>query len=146
MQDRSVSRRSLLQAGAGLTAAFATDVGAAIAAPARRKGPPLLIAHRGASALRPEHTLAAYAKAIQDGADYVEPDLVATKDGVLVARHENEISETTDVAAHPEFADRKRTKTVEFFVNHCSNTKCTFMPGHEGLCSFQLVSGKRARK
>jgi glycerophosphoryl diester phosphodiesterase len=69
--------------------------------------------HRGASALLPEHTLAAYAQAIADGADYIEPDLVMTRDGVLVSRHENEISGTTDVAAHPEFANRKTTKTID---------------------------------
>jgi len=74
---------------------------------------PLVIAHRGASGYRPEHTLAAYKLAIQLGADYVEPDLVSTKDGVLVARHENEISTTTDVADHPEFADRRTTKTID---------------------------------
>ena len=73
----------------------------------------LVIGHRGASALRPEHTLASYGKAIADGADYVEPDLEMTKDGVMVARHENEISGTTDVADHPEFANRKTTKTVD---------------------------------
>ena len=73
----------------------------------------LVIGHRGASALRPEHTLAAYAKAIDDGADLIEPDLVSTRDGVLVARHENEISGTTDVAQHPEFASRKTTKTID---------------------------------
>jgi glycerophosphoryl diester phosphodiesterase len=73
----------------------------------------LVIGHRGASALRPEHTLASYGKAIADGADFVEPDLVMTKDGVPVARHENEISGTTDVAAHAEFAARKTTKTVD---------------------------------
>jgi glycerophosphoryl diester phosphodiesterase len=73
----------------------------------------LVIGHRGASALRPEHTLASYAKAIADGADFVEPDLVPTKDGVLVARHENEIGGTTDVGTHPEFAARKTTKTVD---------------------------------
>ncbi|MBN8212136.1 MAG: glycerophosphodiester phosphodiesterase [Xanthomonadales bacterium] len=73
----------------------------------------LVIGHRGASALRPEHTLAAYAKAIDDGADLIEPDLVNTRDGVLVARHENEISGTTDVARHPEFASRKTTKTID---------------------------------
>ena len=72
-----------------------------------------MIAHRGASGYRPEHTLAAYRLAIQLGADYIEPDLVSTKDGVLVARHENEISGTTDVAAHPEFADRRTTKTID---------------------------------
>ena len=73
----------------------------------------LVIGHRGASALRPEHTLASYAVAIQDGADFVEPDLVSTKDGVLVIRHENEIGGTTDVATHPEFANRRTTKTVD---------------------------------
>ncbi len=73
----------------------------------------LVIGHRGASALRPEHTLAAYAKAIEDGADWIEPDLVSTSDGVLVARHENEISGTTDIAAHPEFVSRKTTKEID---------------------------------
>ena len=73
----------------------------------------LVIAHRGASALRPEHTLAAYAKAIEDGADLIEPDLVSTRDGVLVARHENEISGTTDIAQRPDFASRKATKTID---------------------------------
>ncbi|MGH3453918.1 MAG: glycerophosphodiester phosphodiesterase family protein, partial [Nocardioidaceae bacterium] len=74
---------------------------------------PIVIGHRGASGYRPEHTLAAYKLAIAFGADYVEPDLVSTKDGVLVARHENEIGGTTDVAEHPEFADRKTTKTID---------------------------------
>ena len=74
---------------------------------------PLVIAHRGASGYRPEHTLAAYELGARMGADYIEPDLVATKDGVLVARHENEISGTTDVADHPEFADRRTTKTID---------------------------------
>ncbi|KFN51879.1 hypothetical protein N790_13620 [Arenimonas malthae CC-JY-1] len=72
-----------------------------------------VIAHRGASAWLPEHTLAAYARAIADGADAVEPDLVMTRDGVLVARHENEISGTTDVATRPEFADRKARRQVD---------------------------------
>jgi glycerophosphoryl diester phosphodiesterase len=75
--------------------------------------PPIVIAHRGASGERPEHTLAGYQLAIDLGADYIEPDLVLTKDGILVARHENEISETTDVADHPEFAGRKATKTID---------------------------------
>jgi glycerophosphoryl diester phosphodiesterase len=74
---------------------------------------PIVIGHRGASGYRPEHTLAAYRLAIRLGADYIEPDLVATKDGALVARHENEISGTTDVADHPEFADRRTTKTID---------------------------------
>lgn len=73
----------------------------------------LIIAHRGASAERPEHTLAAYERAIDQGADYIEPDLVATKDLVLVARHENELSGTTDVAAREEFEDRRRDKTID---------------------------------
>jgi glycerophosphoryl diester phosphodiesterase len=74
---------------------------------------PLIIGHRGASGLRPEHTLASYQLAIEQGADFIEPDLVLTKDGVLVARHENEISSTTDVAAHPKFADRQTTKVID---------------------------------
>lgn len=74
---------------------------------------PLVIGHRGASGYRPEHTRAAYELAFRMGADAVEPDIVATKDGVLVLRHENEISGTTDVAAHPEFADRRTEKIIE---------------------------------
>jgi glycerophosphoryl diester phosphodiesterase len=74
---------------------------------------PLVIAHRGASGYRPEHTAAAYQLAVSQGADAVEPDLVPTRDGVLVVRHENEISGTTDVASHPEFAHRKATKTID---------------------------------
>ena len=74
---------------------------------------PLVIGHRGASGYVPEHTLTSYFIAMQFGADYVEPDLVMTKDGVLVARHENEIGGTTNVAEHPEFADRKTTKSID---------------------------------
>ena len=74
---------------------------------------PLVIAHRGASGYRPEHTAGAYELAIALGADAVEPDLVPTRDGVLVVRHENEISGTTDVAKHPEFADRRASKTID---------------------------------
>ena len=74
---------------------------------------PLVIAHRGASAHRPEHTLEAYRLGIEAGADFIEPDLVSTRDGELVARHENEISTTTDVADHPEFRDRRTTKTID---------------------------------
>jgi glycerophosphoryl diester phosphodiesterase len=74
---------------------------------------PFVIAHRGASGYVPEHTLAGYFIAIQQGADYVEPDLVLSKDGALLARHENEIGGTTDVAAHPEFAARKTTKSID---------------------------------
>ncbi|MBX9745998.1 MAG: glycerophosphodiester phosphodiesterase [Hyphomonadaceae bacterium] len=78
-----------------------------------RRQRPIVIAHRGASAYRPEHTLSAYRLAIQQGADYIEPDLVMTRDGVLVCRHENEISGTTDVAERPEYADRRKEKTVD---------------------------------
>ena len=74
---------------------------------------PIVIGHRGASAYRPEHTLASYELAIEQGADFIEPDLVSTRDGILVARHENEISGTTDVSAHPEFAERKTTKIID---------------------------------
>lgn len=74
---------------------------------------PIIIAHRGASGYRPEHTLAAYELAIALGADYIEPDLVSTKDGILIARHENEISETTDIANHAEFAHRRTTKVID---------------------------------
>lgn len=74
---------------------------------------PIVIAHRGASAYRPEHTLAAYRLAIEQGADFIEPDLVMTRDGVLVCRHENEISGTTDVADRPEFVARRTQKTVD---------------------------------
>ncbi|HLA73739.1 MAG TPA: glycerophosphodiester phosphodiesterase [Steroidobacteraceae bacterium] len=74
---------------------------------------PFVIAHRGASGYVPEHTLAGYFIAITQGADYVEPDLVISRDGALLARHENEIGGTTDVAAHPEFAARKTTKSID---------------------------------
>ena len=73
---------------------------------------PYIVAHRGASGYRPEHTLDAYRLAIALGADFIEPDLVVTADGVLVARHENELSATTDVAERPEFARRRTTKDV----------------------------------
>ncbi|HEX9186621.1 MAG TPA: glycerophosphodiester phosphodiesterase family protein, partial [Vicinamibacteria bacterium] len=75
--------------------------------------PPIVIAHRGASGERPEHTLEAYRLAIDQGADFVEPDLVATRDGILVCRHENEISGTTDVASRTEFASRRATKSID---------------------------------
>jgi glycerophosphoryl diester phosphodiesterase len=80
---------------------------------ASNEGRPFVIAHRGASGYVPEHTLPAYFIAIQQGADYVEPDLVITRDGALVARHENEIGGTTDVGARPEFAARKTTKHID---------------------------------
>src|ERR1051326_5034548 len=70
---------------------------------------PLVIGHRGAAGYLPDHTLQGYQLAIKLGADYIEPDLVSTKDGVLVARHEPNISGTTDVASHPEFQYLKKT-------------------------------------
>ena len=73
----------------------------------------VVIAHRGASGERPEHTLESYRVAIEEGADYIEPDLVMTRDGVLIARHENEIGGTTDVAQHPAFAARRRTQVID---------------------------------
>jgi len=79
----------------------------------REEPKPLVIAHRGASGYVPEHTLGAYALAILQGADYIEPDLVMTRDGELVARHDNELGLTTDVSQRPEFADRKRTQMVD---------------------------------
>jgi glycerophosphoryl diester phosphodiesterase len=96
-------------------AACASTAGTAGVSSANEKSGnrPLVIGHRGASGHRPEHTLASYQLAIELGADFVEPDLVPTRDGVLVMRHENEISGTTDVAAHPEFADRRRKKRID---------------------------------
>jgi len=74
---------------------------------------PIIIAHRGLSGELPEHTIAGYKAAIEAGADFIEPDLVLTKDGILIARHENEIGDTTDVENRAEFADRKTTKTID---------------------------------
>ena len=74
---------------------------------------PIVIGHRGACGYAPEHTLTSYFIAIQDGADFIEPDLVMTKDAVLVARHENEIGTTTNVADHREFAGRRTTKVID---------------------------------
>ena len=79
----------------------------------RHRAEPIVIGHRGAPAYRPEHTLGSYQLAIDMGADFIEPDLVSTKDHVLVARHENNITDTTDVAQHPEFATLKRDKVID---------------------------------
>lgn len=106
----SLSRRYLL-ASSGAMVAMTLPLCASAATSAAKH--PLIIGHRGCSGERPEHTLAAYSRAIEQGADFIEPDLVLTKDGVLVCRHENEISGTTNVASHPEFADRKTTKTID---------------------------------
>jgi glycerophosphoryl diester phosphodiesterase len=112
-------RRILLVVVAAVLAAAAAPAvtGAATRGHARHAAQdvavPIVIGHRGASAYRPEHTLASYELAIAMGADFIEPDLVATKDHQLVARHENDITETTDVAQHPEFAARRTTKTID---------------------------------
>jgi glycerophosphoryl diester phosphodiesterase len=107
--------RKLVLALALVAVAVASFTTAGQAGPSEKAlhGEPIVIAHRGASGYRPEHTLAAYKLAIDMGADYIEPDLVSTKDRVLVARHENEISMTTDVASHPEFASKHTTKTID---------------------------------
>jgi glycerophosphoryl diester phosphodiesterase len=98
-----ITRRTLTASAAAL-----------LATPATAQPPkPIVIAHRGASGERPEHTLAAYRLAIEQGADFIEPDLVVTKDGHLVVRHENEIRYTTDVTARPEFRARKVTKRID---------------------------------
>lgn len=99
-------------AGLAMLAA-ACDDDAMTIQPTLSGGSPIIIAHRGASGERPEHTLAAYQLAIDQGADFIEPDLVLTKDGVLVARHENQIGDTTDVADHPEFSGRKTSKLID---------------------------------
>ncbi|MFD8227410.1 glycerophosphodiester phosphodiesterase family protein [Streptomyces massasporeus] len=106
-----LGRRSLLLAAAAGTATAGTAAPAG-AAP-RGGGGPVVIGHRGAAGWRPEHTAPSYTYAVQTGADWIEPDLVPTKDHVLVVRHENEISQTTDVSRRPEFESRRTTKTVD---------------------------------
>jgi glycerophosphoryl diester phosphodiesterase len=93
-----------------ITAAAASATTPALAQPRKK---PIVIAHRGASGERPEHTAMAYRLAIEEGADFIEPDLVMSKDGELLIRHENEIGGTTDVGARPEFASRRVTKVVD---------------------------------
>jgi glycerophosphoryl diester phosphodiesterase len=95
------------------TLATTTLAAAAMPAFAKSRTRPLVIAHRGASGERPEHTLTAYRLAIEEGCDFIEPDLVLTRDGHFVVRHENEIAGTTDVAARPEFAARKTDKVID---------------------------------
>ena len=102
----------LVGAVAGLLAP-ATPAGAGDRHRPHHRDDTLVIGHRGASGYRPEHTLASYELAIAQCADFIEPDLVSTADGVLVARHENEIGGTTDVATHPEFAGRRATKVID---------------------------------
>ena len=117
-----MKRRTMLKftsAGVASATVSAATAGAAQAAVTHKKPGkpgyrrPYVVAHRGASGYRPEHTLEGYRLAAHMGADIIEPDLCITKDGVLVVRHEPEISGTTDVADHPEFADRKTTKSLD---------------------------------
>ena len=113
-------RRSIRSATAVLLAsgvvATALTVAAGVPAEGVQKSPaaaPIVFGHRGAAGYRPEHTASGYRLGAQLGAQYLEPDLVPTKDGQLVDRHEPEIGGTTDVASHPEFASRKRTVTID---------------------------------
>ena len=104
---------AVMVATASAVALPAAAASAATDAASHREREPLVIGHRGASGYLPEHTLESYALAIRQGADFVEPDLVSTRDGHLIARHEPNLIATTDVAAHPEFAARKKTVMVD---------------------------------
>jgi glycerophosphoryl diester phosphodiesterase len=127
---QEISRRSMLAGGGAALAALGLPAGAAASrhrshhGGGQRRGLPIVIGHRGSPAYRPEHTIASYTLAIEMGADYIEPDLVFTKDGQLVARHEPDIGGTTDVSAHPEFASRRKTLTIDGVV--FANTWFTF--------------------
>jgi glycerophosphoryl diester phosphodiesterase len=125
---QEVSRRSMLAGSGAALAALGLPAGAVASrrkghhqhgghdGGGRRRGLPIVIGHRGSPAYRPEHTIASYTLAIEMGADYIEPDLVFTQDGQLVARHEPDIGGTTDVSAHPEFASRRTTRTIDGVV------------------------------
>jgi glycerophosphoryl diester phosphodiesterase len=125
-----MSRRSMLAGSGAALAALGVPAGAAASRRGghgggrHRRGLPIVIGHRGSPAYRPEHTIASYTLAIEMGADYIEPDLVFTKDGKLVARHEPDIGATTDVADHTEFASRRTTRTIDGVV--FANTWFTF--------------------
>src|ERR1043165_4023365 len=109
-----ISRRAMLAGSGAAVAALGMTSGAeAHHRGGRRKKLPIVIGHRGAPAYRPEHTIASYTLAIEMGADYIEPDLCFTKDGRLVARHEPDIGGTTNVADHPEFANRRHDETID---------------------------------
>jgi len=88
-------------------------ISASASFPTLTGAPPLVIAHRGASGYLPEHTLQSYQRAIELGADFIEPDLVATKDGILIARHEPWLADTTDIASHAEFANRRTSRIID---------------------------------
>jgi glycerophosphoryl diester phosphodiesterase len=109
----SAARRQLIAATAGCALASAAGSQRRWPYATLNGQPPLVIAHRGASGDRPEHTLAAHELAIEQGADFIEPDLVVTGDGALVVRHENELSLSTDVASRPRFASKRRTQRID---------------------------------
>jgi glycerophosphoryl diester phosphodiesterase len=127
---QEMSRRSMLASSGAALAALGLPAGATASrrrghdGGGHRRGLPIVIGHRGSPAYRPEHTIASYTLAIEMGADYIEPDLVFTKDGQLVVRHEPDIGATTDVSAHPEFASRRTTRTIDGVV--FANTWFTF--------------------
>ncbi|CAH0722631.1 unnamed protein product, partial [Brenthis ino] len=116
MKILSITGILLVLVAGGLTIVLAVPT-TQVSDAGRHRGPdsctPVIIAHRGASGYAPEHTLGSYALAITMGADYVEPDLVITKDGQLIARHDNELGLTTDVASHPEYLHRRKTQTID---------------------------------
>jgi glycerophosphoryl diester phosphodiesterase len=105
----------------------------------------VVIAHRGASGERPEHTLESYRLAIEQGADYIEPDLVMTRDGVLIARHENEIGGTTDVANRPEFAARRRAQIIDGETMTGWFTEDFTLPELKGLRARERLAALRPR-
>jgi glycerophosphoryl diester phosphodiesterase len=127
---QQMSRRSMLAGSGAAVAALGFPAGATASGRGARNGGrgrgglPIVIGHRGSPAYRPEHTIASYTLAIEMGADYIEPDLVFTKDGQLVARHEPDIGATTNVAGHPEFASRRTTRTIDGVL--FANTRFTF--------------------
>jgi glycerophosphoryl diester phosphodiesterase len=127
---QEMSRRSMLASSGAALAALGLPAGATASrrrghdGGGHRRGLPIVIGHRGSPAYRPEHTIASYTLAIEMGADYIEPDLEFTKDGQLVVRHEPDIGATTDVSAHPEFASRRTTRTIDGVV--FANTWFTF--------------------
>ena len=108
-----------------------------------------VIAHRGASGWAPEHTETAVRLAAALGADAVEPDLVATRDGVLVVRHDNELSETTDIASRPELADRRRTQAIDgveltgWFVEDLTWPEVATLRARERLPQLRPLSARR---
>ena len=121
---------------AAMTAGLSTARGDE-AFPTLSGGAPIVIAHRGASGYLPEHTLAAYELAIDLGADFIEPDLVITKDGHLVARHDRYLSSTTDVADRPEFADRRREREghdgADWFVEDFTLAELKTLRARQGI-------------